>query len=228
MKFPAIFRFSIFGLPVFSLAAFVLLAVLFISCPEIDLWASRLAADPETLFYLNHPLFVKIVYHSVEVLAAALSAGIIGLAVTTRIKKRAIFGFSSKTYLFLLLALMLGPGLVVNLISKNIWGRARPAHIEAFGGTSRFTPAFVFSDQCDTNCAFVSGHSALAFYLIAFAMPMKRQRKKTYALAITYGALVGACRMYQGGHFLSDVIFSFFFVYFPVRMLYHLMFERRE
>jgi len=164
----------------------------------------------------------------VEVLAVTLSTVLVILLVATRIKKRPIAGLSSKGLLFLMLALMLGPGLVVNLVSKNIWGRARPAHVEQFGGTLKFSPAFVFSDQCDRNCSFVSGHSAFGFYFVAFAMLFKRHRKKLFAFAIGYGALIGFGRIYQGGHFISDVIFSFYFVYFSIQLLYYSMYEKSK
>ena len=59
--------------------------------------------------------------------------------------------------------LVLGAGLVVNGILKDDFGRARPRDIEAFGGSSQFTPAFVVSHECDRNCSFSSGDGAGAF-----------------------------------------------------------------
>ena len=219
---------SVFGLSWIMILSFFCLGVLFVMCPEIDLWVSDAASDPETLFYLNHPLPVRVIYNSVEILTVSLSTALVILLIATRIKKHSIAGLSSKGLLFLLLALMLGPGLVVNVISKNIWGRARPAQIEQFGGSLKFSPAFVFSDQCDSNCAFVSGHSALGFYFVAFALLFKRHRKKLFAFAVGYGILIGFGRIYQGGHFISDVIFSFYFVYLPIKLLYYFMYEKSK
>ena len=220
------FSHSVFGLPWIMISSFLCLGVLFVMFPQIDLWVSGAASDPKTLFYVNHPLPIRVIYRSVEILTISLSTALVILLLATRIKKRPIAGLSSKGLLFLLLALMLGPGLVVNMISKNIWGRARPAQIEQFGGSLKFSPAFVFSDQCDSNCAFVSGHSALGFYFIAFALLFKRHRKKLFVFAVGYGSLVGFGRIYQGGHFLSDVIFSFYFVYFSIKLLYYFMYEK--
>ena len=228
MTLKRFFSHSVFGLPWIMISSFFCLGVLFVICPEIDLWVSSAASDPETLFYFNHPFPIRVIYYSVEILAISLSTALVILLVATCIKKLPIAGLSSKGLLFLLLALMLGPGLVVNLISKNIWGRARPAHIEQFGGSLKFSPAFVFSDQCDSNCAFVSGHSAFGFYFIAFSQLLKRHRKKLFAFAIGYGGLIGFGRIYQGGHFISDVIFSFYFVYFPIKLLYYFMYEKSK
>ncbi len=47
-----------------------------------------------------------------------------------------------------------------------------------------------------------------------------------FAFAFCYGSIVGLARMYQGRHFLSDVVFSFFFVYITAEILYYRMFEK--
>jgi lipid A 4'-phosphatase len=58
--------------------------------------------------------------------------------------------------------------LLANTLLKDHWGRARPTQIEAFGGLQRFTPAPLPAAECERNCAFVSGHAALGFSLVAF------------------------------------------------------------
>jgi hypothetical protein len=37
--------------------------------------------------------------------------------------------------LFILLSVILGPGLLVNLVFKDHWGRPRPRQVVALGGT---------------------------------------------------------------------------------------------
>ncbi|MBT8342504.1 MAG: phosphatase PAP2 family protein [Desulfatitalea sp.] len=217
---------SLLGIPWTALAIFVVLALVFVCFPTIDLWFAGFFSDPGTLFHQNNPWPIRVIYYSVEVLSIVTVAALIILLSTVLIRRRPFWGLTAKGLAFLLLALALGPGLVVNEISKNVWGRARPVHIEQFGGKARFTPAFVFSDECQGNCAFVSGHASFGFYFVAFALYFRRHRHLWFALAIGYGGLIGFGRMYQGGHFLSDVIFSFYFVYFPVRMLYYAMFQR--
>jgi lipid A 4'-phosphatase len=103
--------------------------------------------------------------------------------------------------------LALGPGLVVNTILKDHWGRARPHQILVFGGDAHFTPAVLMADQCARNCSFPSGHAALGFWLVAVAMVVPpRWRCLAMGCALAIGALVGAMRIAQGAHFLSDVI----------------------
>lgn len=110
---------------------------------------------------------------------------------------------------FLLSSLLLGPGLLVNVILKEHWGRARPSQIVAFGGTAHYTPPLMMSDQCAGNCSFSSGHGALGFWVTALALlAPPRWRPHAMAAALAFGCLVGFARIAQGAHFLSDTLFS--------------------
>ena len=87
--------------------------------------------------------------------------------------------------MFLVAATALGPGLIANTVLKDNWGRARPYQTDSFGGTRQFTPAPLPAAQCERNCAFVSGHAALAFSLVSFALllpagtaPAARDRRR--------------------------------------------------
>lgn len=111
--------------------------------------------------------------------------------------------------LFVLLSFALAPGLVVNILLKDHWGRARPAQITEFGGSRQFTPPLQPAFQCQRNCAFVSGDASAGFALLSIAFvarPGWRRRLSLAALAA--GSLFGLIRILQGGHFLSDIVFS--------------------
>ena len=58
--------------------------------------------------------------------------------------------------------------LVVNILLKNMWGRARPNDVSYFNGFQDFTPWYKISDACSLNCSFVSGDSSVGFFLIVF------------------------------------------------------------
>ena len=113
---------------------------------------------------------------------------------------------------FLLLVLLIGPGLIVNTF-KDAWGRARPVNVEELGGDRRFTPALLPSDQCKRNCAFTSGHAAFGFWWMAPAFVDRRRRGMWLALGLALGLGIGLLRIAQGGHFVSDVLFSGWIVY---------------
>ena len=123
---------------------------------------------------------------------------------------------------FLIVTLLLGPGLLVNQVLKADSGRARPLHTEVFGGDKQFTPAFQPADQCKTNCSFVSGHAGMGFWFLSLAWVARRRGWLYFGIGL--GAMVGLGRIVQGAHFLSDVIFSFFTVYFTSLVLAKLFF----
>jgi membrane-associated phospholipid phosphatase len=133
-----------------------------------------------------------------------------------------------KAVLFLAVSIALGPGLLVNTVLKDHWGRARPVQIEAFGGARQFTPAPLPATQCQRNCSFVCGDAALGFSLVAFAflIPPGRVRRRCVAAALGFGALVGLARIAQGGHFLSDVVFAGIFVFGTTAVLYWWIVEK--
>lgn len=118
-------------------------------------------------------------------------------------------GVTRRVALYLLSSLALGPGVIVNSVLKDNWGRPRPSTIRDFGGENYFVPPLVFSDQCDTNCSFSSGHGALGFWPVAVALLVPPPwRGAALAAALAFGAMVGFVRIAQGGHFFSDVVFS--------------------
>lgn len=114
-----------------------------------------------------------------------------------------------RTLCYLLSSLVLGPGLLVNSLLKEHWGRARPTTTTIFGGSKDFAPALMISDQCTGNCSFVSGHVALAFWAVSFvSLSPPLWRRFLMIITVLYGCLVGFVRIAQGSHFLSDVVFA--------------------
>jgi lipid A 4'-phosphatase len=147
-------------------------------------------------------------------IAAPLFAALLVLGYTRhgafwRLRRRALW--------YLLAALLLGPGLLVNTLLKNHWGRARPVHLAEFGGQAAFTPALVPSRECARNCSFPSGHAAAAFFPIAGYWLTRRRR--WLVLGSGFGLLVGSTRMARGPHFLSEGLFSGLTVHFSCRLL---------
>ena len=121
---------------------------------------------------------------------------------------------SELSVLYLALAFVLGPLLIVNAGFKDHWGRARPQAVQAFGGTSQYSAPLRPSDQCARNCAFVSGHAAFGFFLGApWLICDRRRRWQWLALGLAMGVGFGLARVLQGRHFPSDVVFAFFAVH---------------
>lgn len=137
---------------------------------------------------------------------------------------------SRKTIFFIAVCLWIGPGLVVNYIFKDHWGRPRPAMVQEFNGDKVFQSPFVISNQCGKNCSFVCGDASMGFWLFAFMPIVAARRKKVLAFsaAIVAGGGLGLMRMAQGGHFFSDVIFCGIFVYICTWIVYWFMYERKS
>ena len=191
-------------------AAFTLAAIVFLAFPQLDLWAADLLYRAEGGFYLSQWWPVRALYAGVPYVTDAIVVAVPALYCLSLWRGRVVWRIDGRTAAFLLLALAVGPGLLVNTAFKDHWGRARPSQVAEFGGTAHFTPAPLPADQCARNCSFPGGHPAIGFYLGAFALLARdrARRRSLAAAAIAAGTIIGVGRMAQGGHFLSDVVFS--------------------
>ena len=209
----------------FLIFAFVA-ALLFIIFPGIDLYFTSLFYEGGE-FYLKDNLLAMLVYDYGPSVAGVFVLAVLLVYVYMLVKKKVdLFGIKKGCYLFLLLAMLVGPLITVNLIMKEVSGRARPRNVVQFGGERQFTPAFIISDQCSNNCSFVSGHASAGFYFVALSLIFKgRRRRIIFWSSVAAGGFIGLVRVVQGGHFFSDVVFSFVFVYLASLLLHYFMFK---
>lgn len=117
--------------------------------------------------------------------------------------------------LYLVITLAIGSGFFVNVALKNNWGRPRPQQVIEFGGVQEFRPFYEpnFFHSPEPSHSFPCGHCTMGFFFFAFVFMGIRCNKRwlTYlgwVLAIGLGTMMSVARMAQGGHFLSDVLFS--------------------
>lgn len=193
--------------------ACVFLAAVFLLFPGIDLAISGLFFEPGSGFLREKAAPALWAYEGVKILRDVLIGSLCILIALSLIFYRRGLAPLLPRAAYLLVVLALGPGLVVNGLFKDQFGRARPDKVTEFGGTSPFTPPFVISDACESNCSFVSGHASMGFYLLSFGFIDRRRRRWWMAAGMLAGSYAGLMRMVQGAHFLSDVIFAFFAVY---------------
>lgn len=202
--------------------AFALAAALFLLFPGIDLWASGLFYRPESRFFLGDWAPVRAIYRGVPYIVEFVVIGVPALCLVSLWRGRSGATLDIRAAAFLLLSLALGPGLLVNAVLKDHWGRARPAQVTEFAGSQQFTPVLIPTGQCARNCSFPAGHPAIGFYFVSVAFLVRdpRRRRMAEGAAIAAGAMIGLARMAQGGHFLSDVVFSGLLVYGTSWLLY--------
>lgn len=181
---------------------------LFWLVPGADLFVSYLFYDPQHGFWLAAWPPMAVVNGSIRWLTWAILLLALAGAVWLRLRGRPLWRFDRNALIFVVAALVIGPGILVNTVLKDHWGRARPFQTTEFGGTRSFTAAPLPADQCMRNCSFVSGHAALGFSLVGFALllPAARRRDQAIGAALALGALIGLGRIAAGHHFLSDVV----------------------
>lgn len=118
--------------------------------------------------------------------------------------------------LFLVLLLITGPGLLVNSVFKDHWGRARPRQVLAFGGKQQFSQPWQYTGRTEGK-SFACGHASVAFYMFAPYFVVRRRNRRVALVwlmcGISFGVIMGIARIAQGGHFVSDVLWSGGIVY---------------
>ena len=130
-----------------------------------------------------------------------------------------------KASMVLVFTIIVGPGLVINLLLKDHTGRPRPREITEFGGTEKFI-CICQNGATNEGKSFPCGHCSMGFYL-AIPYLFLRNRKKilaysVLALGVGYGIIIGIARMMAGGHFASDVLWAGLIVWLVALCGYYL------
>ena len=195
------------------LVSVVLTLAVFGLAPRVDLVVSGWFHDPEQEFWMANLRPVEwlrmLFWYAAEGLAVIAA---IGLAMAL-LRRRDALGLPARVWGFVLALFVAGPGIVVNGILKEHWGRARPDTVTAFGGEHMFTGPFWPADQCAHNCSFVSGEAAAAmalgiglYVILRHLNPSPLVWRAGLAVAVTVPVLGAVLRVIAGRHFLSDVI----------------------
>jgi len=136
---------------------------------------------------------------------------------------------STRAIAFLLMSFALGPGLLVNVLLKDHWGRPRPIDVTQFGGDQHFVSWWDPRGDCPRNCSFVSGDVSSAFWTIApAALAPPQWRLLAYTAAVFFGVAMAVSRIVVGAHFFTDTVFAGVFTFLLVWLLYALIIRRAE
>ena len=188
--------------------------VLFLNFPKIDLWFSSFFFSG-TFAQRGNPTFEFIRYIFIDGLTILAILCVVLLVRSWMIGQRRAVPI--QVWAYIVATFITGPLVMANGLFKSYWGRARPAEVEYFGGNADFSPPILISDQCDTNCSFVSGEgSAIATFIIVFTVVIWPNMTSRWKAATLYVGLPMsrsgiALRIITGRHFLSDTIFAVLF-----------------
>lgn len=208
------------------LACFAASSLLLTAFPHIDLYISRLFFSQG--FPLSDRWWATFMHASMGYWLGLSLTAVVGLYLCNKLLKRDLCGVDGKKVVYLFLVLIVGAGLIVNLVLKDNFGRARPRDVVEFGGTKLYTPPFVVSSECGKNCSFSSGEAAAGFFALALARALSRRRALLIA-GFGFGVLASFCRVASGAHFFSDTVVSFFIMLIVADVLhYYLMSTERE
>lgn len=195
----------------------VVVLLIFVDLPKTDLWIVALVYDQSTgkWPFASLPLFDTLNRHFESVFVVGGASASVACILACRL------GYASPQWqrvgVFLLLSLAVGPGLIVNGVFKNLWGRPRPVDTLQFGGTQEFRRitnpgAGGAPERGGAGRSFPSGHAAAAFWstsLFFVARYLWPQRALlTLGLTLGLGLLVGTGRVLAGRHFPSDVLWA--------------------
>lgn len=194
----------------FALVTGAAVAILFTVFPQWDVAITSAFWDAgHRTFLLSHLGWAKWVRSLANYIPWLIAAPAFAAIVLKLLFPKGKMFMSPRAAVFLALTMALGPGLVVNGILKEHWGRPRPVHIDTFGGKDAFVPWYAMDGTCPGNCSFVSGEGALGFWLTAPASLVPGPLGAVAQIAaVAFAATAGGFRIAFGGHFFTDVVFS--------------------
>ena len=208
----------------YDTAAFLSCIGFFLIWPDFDLKVSALFFDQEAavFFWKNH-VIADLIYSLTQLVGATIILGLpLLIALSWIIRKDGLIK-TRPALIYLLCAAILGPALMVNAVLKDNWGRPRPRQVLEFGGDRQYQAALYPTFENRKGHSFVSGHASVGFTF--FSLALLARNRRWLLLPILAGGVIGAGRIVQGGHFLSDVIFSGWVVWYCSILLLNVFYK---
>jgi membrane-associated PAP2 superfamily phosphatase len=206
---------------VLSVLAFLIVTTGLMAVTGADLAVSALFCIKGT-WPVGDLYFWQLLYHLDRF--PSISLGVAGLAVFLLSFARIEYYRWRRSGIFLFLLLILGPGLLVNTVFKDHWGRPRPREIVEFGGKKQFLHPWQKGED-GKGRSFPSGHGSAAFYMTAPYFIYRRSNTRIARFwllgGLTFGVLMSIARIAQGGHFLSDNLWAWGIVHLTALALYY-------
>jgi lipid A 4'-phosphatase len=183
----------------------LIMLILVVGFVHLDEYIAHLPYNLATrTFYGDMAPWCGFVYKLVPAIVIAIIVTAL-FALIIRNKLPSYAATIKKVALVTLLSLAIGPGLIANSLLKDNWGRPRPYQVLRDG--KKFKPFYQPNFANSQDNSFPSGHATIGFFLGVPLLAMGR-RKLGMLVSLAGGFVVGLVRILQGGHYLSDVVFS--------------------
>jgi membrane-associated PAP2 superfamily phosphatase len=213
-----------------ALAVAIVTGVAFGVYPDLDLRVARHFyavedASHNTFAFRIYPPVMMARNLGLWVGTVLVIPAVLALLVKLILPRRKLF-IPGRAVVFLISTMILAPGLLVNVLLKDHWGRPRPIDVTQFGGQDQFVAWWDPRGRCPSNCAFVSGDVSGAFWTVApAALAPPQWRALAYGAALALGTGMAAIRVMAGAHFPSDVIFAGVFTFLVIWAVYALIYR---
>ncbi len=191
-----------------ALTGFLLAASALVVALDLDRTVSAFFYSRTDAWYLGKRQPWRLLYEYGTLPGLALALGsLIGYLVCRlrNLSRRWRHGF-----LVVVLTTVIGAGGLVNALLKPYWGRPRPSQTVEFGGTLTYRP-FYAPGEPGRGKSFPCGHCTMGFVflsLLCFRRTAPALAWSGAAAGILLGVLLSAARIVQGGHYLSDTLWS--------------------
>ncbi|MCG8336136.1 MAG: phosphatase PAP2 family protein [Proteobacteria bacterium] len=175
---------------------------------DLDFWFSDLWYFSEDSWVgIDHPFWGPVYKYLTGPNIITLYLGLVTLVYAHYIARNNKLKWSATC---VVIAIIIGPGILVNGTLKPLMGRPRPYVIERYQGEEKFVPVLQKSNVAKS---FPSGHAASGFVLTILFYVFYQDRRKLAWLfwfgGIGLGTLLSIGRIAQGGHFASDNFWAF-------------------
>lgn len=177
---------------------------------HLDTQISHLFFNVQDRFYLKGSSLEQLIYQSINLAVLLTALCCLGYLIARVFFKRG--QRHHRLMLALFFSMLIGPGIIVNSLLKDNWGRPRPIQTQEFGG--QYQPkALLEFNWGNKGSSFPSGHASVPFAFLVLAFAARRRGKSELAAKITTGlscwfVAVALARIAAGGHHFSDVMWG--------------------
>lgn len=215
---------------VITLAIAVVVGLLFGIFPQLDLAIAGLFFDVDPVRNFRFTWHLSPALMTVRDgglwISTLLIAATVAALVAKLILPRRRSPIPGRAILLLIATMALGPGLLVNAVLKDQWGRPRPIDVTQFGGEQHFVAWWDPRGDCPQNCSFVSGDvSGMAWTFAPAALAPPPWRALAYGAAFALTAGMALMRIMAGAHFFTDTFFAGIFTFLIIWVMHGLIYR---